>query len=1105
MSIKSFSALLALGVSSVAWAQEPVTDFSKLEDGGIFLFDDFADEVANPTDPFTSNFGLPWSEAADGGGGEETSAEPLSVTTGNSSKNIAGGAEFNAVKLTYALGVGKDYTPLASISAYVSPRDEDNNETGRDMSRCTELWYDYRGAGHSLILFDYDADMIGYASYEASVEASKEEWASAQIVLKKLTQPSWTIAKNKRDIDEALKKTSRFIWQVQAANTSGTLEVANVRCVNVVPPPAAPVAYINQVGYRPGDIKMFTLSGGSGDVEILDEKDEVVLTVTPSVASYWSPAGLDVSQVDISELDKEGTYKIKVAGVIVREDLKILKNTYADVAKASLKWYYYQRASIALDKEYAGQWARAAGHSNGTVILHESTGESGMIQSTKGWYDAGDYGRYTVNSGITTYTLLSLYEHFPEYFKGLKWNIPADGELPDLLAEIKWNLDWMLTMQAQDGGVYHKLTSLEFPGDVMPAKDVDDLYAIGKSTAGTFDFAAVMAVAARVYEPFDEEYAAKCLQAAKDAYAWGINNPDQNFTANPKGVATGSYEDRDPSDEKLFASTELFITTGDVFYSETGSSEYIPSWPNVGGLATYGKSTHATEFGGDAEMAKKNIITTADGFVNRTKSGFGVVIGDDNYVWGSNSVAANQGVWLLYAYYLTGDKKYYEAAVKVMDYLLGKNPLDMSFVTGTGTVSPMHPHHRPSTSDGVEAPVPGMLVGGPQPGGEDIGKSSWECKDYRTGNAATSYIDNNCSYATNEVAINWNAPLAYLAGALEALNAGYMPSFIPKAKNKYEITFVNFDGVELQSDEMEEGEMPAYEGETPTRDATAQYTYTFKTWDKDIVEVTEAATYTALFDSTVNKYMIKFIVDGNADSVEVAYGTKADSLKVPATTKKSTDKYSYTFKEWDKKLADVTETATYTALFDSTVNKYMVKFVVNGKVDSAMYAYGTKAADIKTPKVASDTTKDSVYTFKGWDKKLADVKENATYTATFKAEAIAKEVPPDTTKEIVKEEPADTTKEIVKEETPDSTEAIGVAALGTAFKFGYADNAITVVQSGSSMVRIQVFDLTGHLVESFSEQVMGSRSFSLGQFEKGSYLVRVMSKSQTRTARIVVK
>ena len=538
---------------------------------------------------------------------------------------------------------------------------------------------------------------------------------------------------------------------------------------------SAATAYINQVGYRPGDSKEFALTDANGSVEITDASGTTVFTATPSAASNWSASGQNVQLVDFSDLNTPGTYKIKVGGQELRQDLKIAANTYVDVVKASLKWYYYQRASMALEETYAGQWNRPAGHTNASAQLHNSTGESGSINSTKGWYDAGDYGRYIVNSGITTYTLLSLYEHYPNYFKSLKWNIPADGSLPDLLAEIKYNLDWMLTMQASDGGVYHKLTTLGFPGDVMPAKDTDPLYVIGKGTAATFDFAGVMAVAARVYKPFDATYASKCLEAAKKAYAWGAQNPNKAFH-NPTGVQTGEYGDDWLEDEKLFASTELFVTTGDATYKPNGASGNLPSWADVGGLATYDIATHAPEFGNVAQAAKDSLLKVADVFVARAQTGFGVVMAKEDFVWGSNAVAANQGVWLLHAYYLTGEKKYYQAAVKVLDYLLGKNPLDMSFLTGYGSKTPMKPHHRPSTSDKVTDPVPGMLVGGPQPGGEDIGSETWECKDYRTGNAATSYIDNNCSYATNEVAINWNAPFAYLAGAIEAINNGHIPA-----------------------------------------------------------------------------------------------------------------------------------------------------------------------------------------------------------------------------------------------------------------------------------------------------------------------------------------
>ena len=542
---------------------------------------------------------------------------------------------------------------------------------------------------------------------------------------------------------------------------------------------SAATAYINQIGYRPADPKEFALVDGTGDIEIVNAAGQTVLQVTPKASSYWAPSTQNVQLVDFTALTVPGTYSIKQGGQVLRSDLKIADKTFEDVAKAALKWYYYQRASMALEETYAGQWKRDAGHTKTTVTLHSSTGTSGTIESSKGWYDAGDYGRYIVNSGITTYTLLSLYEHFPEYFNTLKWNIPAEGTLPDLLAEIKYNLDWMLTMQAEDGGVYHKLSTLQFPGDVMPAKDTGKLYVIGKGSAATFDFAGVMAAAYRVFKTFDATYAAQCLEAAKKAYAWGLQNPNKTFT-NPSDVATGSYSDGELSDEKAFASMELFISTGDASYKPTidpNKTSIVPAWPEMYGLAVYAAATHATELGADAETAKSMLLQYANEFAYAATTGFGVVMSNEDFVWGSNAVAGNQGVFLLYAYYVTGEQKYYEAAKKVIDYLLGKNPLDMSFLTGFGTKSPLKPHHRPSTADKVTPPIPGMIVGGPQPGGEDIGSESWECKDYRTGVPATSYTDDRCSYATNEVAINWNAPFAYIAGALEALNAGYAPSF----------------------------------------------------------------------------------------------------------------------------------------------------------------------------------------------------------------------------------------------------------------------------------------------------------------------------------------
>ena len=162
-------------------------------------------------------------------------------------------------------------------------------------------------------------------------------------------------------------------------------------------PVIAATAYINQIGYRPGDFKELALVDANGNVDFVNSAGQVVLSVTPKDASFWDASGQNVQLVDFSDISEEGKYSVKVNGNVLRSDLVVKSRTYEDIVKASIKWFYYQRASMALEESYAGQWKRDAGHTNATVELHNSTGASGTINSSKGWYDAGDYGRYIVN------------------------------------------------------------------------------------------------------------------------------------------------------------------------------------------------------------------------------------------------------------------------------------------------------------------------------------------------------------------------------------------------------------------------------------------------------------------------------------------------------------------------------------------------------------------------------------------------------------------------------------------------------------------------------------------------------------------------------------
>jgi endoglucanase len=334
----------------------------------------------------------------------------------------------------------------------------------------------------------------------------------------------------------------------------------------------------------------------------------------------------------------------------------------------------------------------------------------------------------------------------------------------------------MLTMQdPADGGVYHKLTDKSFDGMVMPDQARQQRYVVQKSTAAALDFAAVMATASRVLKPYDGKLngiSARALAASKAAWQWAQKNPAVYYRQ-PKDIRTGEYGDANVSDEFGWAAAELYISTGDdAYYKAMGAPALkatIPSWSDVGGLAWMSLARHRKQLGAAADQAliAARIDGLADGLAKVWKeSAYGITMQAGDYVWGSSAVVLNQSMMLLQGYRLNGKRDYLQAAQSGLDYVLGRNAVGTSFVTGYGSRSAQHPHHRPSVADGIAAPVPGFLVGGPQPGQQDKG----DCRAaYPSAVPAKSWLDDACSYASNEIAINWNAPLVYVSGGIQAL------------------------------------------------------------------------------------------------------------------------------------------------------------------------------------------------------------------------------------------------------------------------------------------------------------------------------------------------
>ena len=579
------------------------------------------------------------------------------------------------------------------------------------------------------------------------------------------------------------------------SNAQESPALQRVRTVNKEP--ASNEVRLNQVGFYPLAPKLAVVLGNAAQkFNLEDARQQVVYSGTLKASDKPDLSGSTIYTADFSSFQTPGDYTLRVPASNFSYPVHIRANAHAEAAKASLKAFYLIRASMEIKPEFGGQWARAKGHPDDRVLIHPSAATrnrpaGSMIASPRGWYDAGDYNKYIVNSGITTGTLLSLYEDFPGYTKTLDLHIPeSNNQVPDLLDETLWNLRWMLSMQdPEDGGVYHKLSNAKFDGMIMPDQANSPRYVVQKSTAATLDFAAVMAQASRIYKSYEQQFPGlsdSCLRASEQAWNWATTNPAvlyeqdlMNKRFSP-AVSTGAYGDSHVEDEFIWAAAELYISTKDAKYLQAvhlnNARLSIPSWSAVSMLGYYSLLRNREDLTDTGKalipaLAKK-MLAFADELADPSKlSAYQTTMGRTakDYNWGSSSNAANQGIALIQAYKLTRNKKYMDAALGNLDYLLGRNGTSYSFLTGFGEKPVMHPHHRTSIADGVADPVPGLLSGGPNPGGQDKVPTPSKVPNQ-------AFVDNDQAYAVNEIAINWNAPFAYLANAIEALKqeAGYV-------------------------------------------------------------------------------------------------------------------------------------------------------------------------------------------------------------------------------------------------------------------------------------------------------------------------------------------
>jgi endoglucanase len=560
---------------------------------------------------------------------------------------------------------------------------------------------------------------------------------------------------------------------------------------------------VNQVGYYPNLAKIATLRSTA-----TPQLDWKLMAGDGHEAAYGKtqPAGVDVPSgervhiIDFSAFKVLGRGYVLTVGTERSQPFEIGNGIYRKMKYAALAYYYHNRSGIEIVMPFAGgaQWARPAGHlSDKSVPCAPAAGCSYSRDVSGGWYDAGDHGKYVVNGGISVWTLLNLYER--SQFIGKSTEALADGTLnipeqkngvADLLDEVRWELEFLLKMQVPDGEakagmVHHKIHDKEWTAlGLAPHEDAIQRFLYPVSTAATLNLAAVAAQAGRVWKTIDPVFAKRCVTAAEKAWAAAAKNPA--ILAKPGGVGGGPYEDNHVEDEFYWAAAELFITTKRPEYHQylasspsflkvasrlgQGEGDGIPSsmtWQDVGALGTISLAVVPGALpAGEQKKARNAVIGAADAYMAILKErGFRVPIdwGKANKApWGSNSFLLNNLVVLGLAADFTDARKYLNAVVAGMDYILGRNAMDQSYVTGYGSRPLTNPHHRfwayQSNNKFPHAP-PGAVSGGPNSGLQDPyvkAANMFDCPPDKC------FADNIESWATNEITINWNAPLAWV-------------------------------------------------------------------------------------------------------------------------------------------------------------------------------------------------------------------------------------------------------------------------------------------------------------------------------------------------------
>ncbi|MGR5061393.1 glycoside hydrolase family 9 protein [Photobacterium sp. DNB22_13_2] len=518
---------------------------------------------------------------------------------------------------------------------------------------------------------------------------------------------------------------------------------------------------VNQMGYLPsGDKYAYVLAEEPSKVNLVAIADGSLVAKLDSVDIVSLPDERKVASVDFSQIKASGWYQLVTdSGRSVPFPIEV--GAYEPLNKRLVHALYLQRSGMAVKDSSTGMNRPQSHIQDGKIYRTDAFHKVGThLDVVGGWYDAGDFGKYVATTTITVARLLEAYRQTPQLYSDTK---QPGSDKPAIIDESIYALDWLLKMQREDGAVYRKVSGASWPAKIGPWQDNQVRYIYGVSTPETAKFAATMAFAARTVKPFDTDLSRQYLSAAIHAANY-LESQDGQYFDWQEGDDSGSGPymankfDTEASldtdvDDRLWAYAELYITTGQEKFKHAFQENYdsqwidIFEWKNPAVMGVW-HLILAEEKGEFREQLASDLDQVASQYARQAhQSPFRVA--NQRFIWGSNKMTAEAGILIAWADFAKGRLDNRSSVQSQIDYLLGANAFDMSFVTNSGTYSVRNLHHLYRIATGVS--LPGYLVGGPN----EMAQAGVAPKNM----GMLSYVDSEKSYAVNEFAIDYNASL----------------------------------------------------------------------------------------------------------------------------------------------------------------------------------------------------------------------------------------------------------------------------------------------------------------------------------------------------------